>query len=158
MARLTNPAFVELNLNLEMALNIGPTTWDNFSDEDLRVGWEHHRERLMAQGVDVPGRRPWGWWFFEAERDEHLTPYPLDPEGSVEERSKAIDAYYREPVVWLAEHGHLRDDEIAAIAERANEAKLRVGTDAERTGSGGVDRPDRRAVELYEAVKGALKA
>jgi hypothetical protein len=40
----------------------------------------------------------------------------------------------------MAEHGHLRPDEIAAIAEEAGEAKTRIGTASERIGSNGFDR------------------
>ncbi|MEK6273438.1 MAG: hypothetical protein AABM42_12480 [Actinomycetota bacterium] len=43
----------------------------------------------------------------------------------------------------------------AAIAERANEARMRVGTPAEHI-SGGAGSLDVRAVELHEAVKRAL--
>jgi hypothetical protein len=156
MARLTNLAFVELDLNMEMALQIGPTTEDDLSDEDMRVAWEHHRDRLMAQGSKLPGSRPWGWWAFEAGRDEHLLPYPSrSEEESAEERSKALDAYAFEPVLWLAEHGHLRDDEIAALAEDANVARTRVNTPAEHYGPSYF--PDRRAIELYERVSAIRK-
>jgi hypothetical protein len=43
-------------------------------------------------------------------------------------------------------------------AERANLARARIGTPSEHYGGiGGTYRPDRRAVELHEAVKLALK-
>jgi hypothetical protein len=57
----------------------------------------------------------------------------------------------------MAANGHLTPDEIAAIAEKANKARPRIGTPAEHIGSGGVDRADRRAVKLYEAVIEAMK-
>ena len=60
-------------------------------------------------------------------------------------------------MAWMAAHGHLTDEELAKIAERANEARPRIGTPAEHIGSGGVDRADRRAVRLYEAVWRAQK-
>jgi hypothetical protein len=41
------------------------------------------------------------------------------------------------------------------VIERAgDEVRERVGTPAERVGSGGVDRTDRRAVRLADAVAG----
>jgi hypothetical protein len=148
---------LELDVDLLLALEIGPITTDPFTDQDLRTAWEYDRARLMEQSCPRPGDRPWAWWHFEAGRDEHLTEYPLRQGEPIDERANAIDAYYLEPVVYLAEHGHLRDDEIAAIAERANEARMRVGTPAEHYGSGGVDRVDRRAVKLYEAVIEAVR-
>ena len=55
----------------------------------------------------------------------------------------------------MAAHGHLTEAELAMIAERASETRPRIGTPAEHIGSGGVDRADRRAVKLYEAVERA---
>jgi hypothetical protein len=92
--------------------------------------------------VGVRGRRP-----------QHLTEYP--EEGTTEELADALDDWHNEPIVWMAERGHLREDELAAIQEAATEAKLRIGTGAEHVGSGGVDRVDQRAVKLWEAVKQA---
>jgi hypothetical protein len=57
-----------------------------------------------------------------------------------------------EPVVHLAAIGELTEEELAKIARDADEARGRIGTDAERNGSGGRDWPDRRAVKLHEAV------
>jgi hypothetical protein len=53
----------------------------------------------------------------------------------------------------LAELGELRPDELAAVRERANEARLRVGTAAERISGGrrdssGAVSMDARAAEL----------
>jgi hypothetical protein len=99
MARLTSPSLLELDLGMELALIIGPTTEDPFSDEDLRIAWQHHRARMMEQYCRRPGQRPWGWWFFEAGREEHLTPYPLrsEFEGTAEERVDALIEYDIEP-------------------------------------------------------------
>ncbi len=52
----------------------------------------------------------------------------------------------------LAQLGLLRDDEIAAIAARAAEARTRIGTPAEHVSGDGGYRPDVLAVELHEAV------
>ena len=66
---------------------------------------------------------------------------------SQDERAAALDEYEIEPVAWMAAHGHLTDKRggSAKIAERANEARPRIGTPAEHIGSGGVDpcRPTR---------------
>jgi hypothetical protein len=77
------------------------------------------------------GERPWGWWKFELGED------PPDDEP-----------------VRLAELGLLREDKIAAIAERANEARVRIDTPAEHYGPNYY--PDRDAVELHEAVRRAM--
>src|SRR3954468_24974919 len=54
-------------LDLLMALRIGPVRGDGLSEEDLRIGWEIHGQRIMEgrQGRG-PGTRPWGWWRFVA--------------------------------------------------------------------------------------------
>jgi hypothetical protein len=70
MARITNPAVIELGPDMWLALLIGPTTEDEFTDEDLRVAWEFHGEELTQR---AQGKRPWGWWLFEAGRPEHLS-------------------------------------------------------------------------------------
>ena len=165
MARLTNPGLVELDSGLRSALGIGPTTWEPFTEEELEIGWEHHRERLMAQEAErpfLPGSRPWGWWYFEAGREPHLAPYPssvFHSEGTDEEYLGALREYQFEPVLWLAEHGHLRDDEVAALAEKANEARIRIDAGGGRIagGPGGGVPVDRWAIELYETVREALK-
>jgi hypothetical protein len=74
-----------------------------------------------------------GWWVFEAGEDK---PRGFDAEA-----------------LRLAELGELRPDELAAVRERANEARLRVGTAAERISGGGRDSSgavsmDARAAEL----------
>jgi hypothetical protein len=51
----------------------------------------------------------------------------------------------------LAELSRLTDGELAALQERANEARLRIGTSREVLSNG--DSLDRRAVELFEAVR-----
>jgi hypothetical protein len=66
-----------------------------------------------------------------------------------------IDAYEIEPIEWMAAHGHLTDEEIAVIEERANKARPRIGTDAEEVGSGG-DRADGGAAALHAAVRRAF--
>ena len=51
--------------------------------------------------------------------------------------------------------------ELAALAERANEARLRVDTPAERVSGGNREtgvRVDVLEVELWERVRGALEA
>ena len=127
------------------------------SDEECRAAWVKRREEIMAR--DWPtGHRPWGWWAFEAERPKHLVSLTevLDFEGTQDEEAEALDEYKTEPVEWMAAHGHLTAEEIAAITEKANEARPRIGTDSEHIGSGGVDRADQRAVKLYEAITAAL--
>jgi hypothetical protein len=62
--------------------------------------------------------------------------------------------------VRLAELGELTAEELAALGEEANEARLRVGTDDEQISGGGRNTPravsvDVRAVELWERVEAA---
>jgi hypothetical protein len=63
----------------------------------------------------------------------------------------------------LAELGELTDAELAALRERATEARLRIDTGRERVSGGNLGSPgavslDRRAVELFERVEEALRS
>ncbi len=113
------------DFNVTLELVGGP---DEHTEEELRLAWEAYGGVVT---LNCPGTRPWGWWRFEVGEDL--------PEN--------------EPVR-LAELGLLGDDEIAAIAERATEARMRVDTPAEHYGPD--CHPDRDVVELHEAVKKAL--
>ena len=70
-ARLTISQFWDLIL--------GPTATrpdqrPNFATKaETRAAWFDHRDELMTD--HVPGRRPWGWWKFEAPkpRDETMS-------------------------------------------------------------------------------------
>ena len=122
-------------------LMMGPTA-GGLTIAELEAAWELERDTLMdhARNSSTPGRRPGAWWEFEA--------------GEEMPRERGAEA------IRLAELGELRPDEVAALRERANEAKLRVGTAAERISALGTEleqRPDRDAVELYEAVEAALR-
>jgi hypothetical protein len=122
------------SVGVTIDLILGP---HEFTEEQLELAWAAYGEEMMRNcnaGRGLPGTRPWAYWRFELGEDP--------PDGD--------DAAIR-----LAELGLLRDDEIAAIAERANEARPRIGTTAEHYGPD--YRPDRRAVELHEAVKRALE-
>jgi hypothetical protein len=116
-----------------LALEIGPTTLDGFTEAQLKRGWTMFRPKLMPRHHYGRPSRPWGWWVFEAGEDK---PRRFDAEA-----------------LRLAELGELLDDELAAVRERANEARLRVGTAAERISGGGRDSSgavsmDARAAEL----------
>jgi hypothetical protein len=79
MARLTNPAVVELDTEMLLALLIGPASEDAFTDEELEAAWRYHRDELTGRAVyPLPGCRP--WWAFEAGRPEHLEEYPAGHE------------------------------------------------------------------------------
>ena len=64
MARITNPAVIELGPDMWLALLIGPTTVDYVTAEDLRVAWEFHGEEPTQR---VQGKSPGGLWRFEAD-------------------------------------------------------------------------------------------
>ena len=131
MPRFRDRVHVELDGGLEISLLIGRTDFDDVSDEQLEVGWQVYGERLMGYGRIV-GTRPWGYWVFELGEDM--------PRGGCDKQTMR-----------LAEQ--LTPDELAALRERANEARLRIGTPAEVLSDG--RSMDRGAVELFEAVRKA---
>ena len=116
----------EIGVILDLIL--GP---HELTEEELELAWEAYGREELSLDRGLPGTRPWAYWKFELGED------PPDNEP-----------------VRLAELGLLRDDEVAAIAERANEARARIDTPAEHHGPNCY--PDRDAVELHEAVKRAL--
>jgi len=115
----------------ELELLIGAAS--DVSGRELEVAWASVGHRLMEEHAQV-GWRPWGWWVFEAGEDQ-----PPDKESEA---------------VRLAELAVLTADEVAALAERANEARMGHGTPRERISDG--DSVDLAAVELFEAVERAL--
>jgi hypothetical protein len=96
------------DIGVTLDLIMGPT---EFTEEQLELAWEAYGEDLRVFNPSRPGTRPWAYWKFEVGEDL--------PDN--------------EPVR-LAELGLLRDDEVAAISERANEARARIGTTAEHYG------------------------
>jgi hypothetical protein len=122
--------------------------------------WELHADELHAEGPPAPGSRLWRWWHYVAKRPKHLGEMPMmaDHPTLEEEDAEAIDAYENEPIIWMAERGHLEPDEIAQIETEARAASRRVGTDEERIRSAGADMADRRAVKLWEVVERVLRA
>jgi hypothetical protein len=117
---------------------------------------------MMPEHPRVVGSRPQAWWRFEAERPDHLTDEPdwLDyiegREMTDEERDRYGSDYVaweHEPIVWMAAHGHLTDDELAMIEQTAEEAERRIDTDEEGIASGDIY-DDRAAVELARRVGG----
>jgi hypothetical protein len=139
-----NVARYEPTVNATLDLTMGPTDAPGeLTVEQLEVAWEVERDSLMdhCRRNPNPGWRSWGWWQFEAG----------------EEMPRGRDA----ETLRLAELGELRDDELAALQERANEARLRVDTGGERISAFRTDfeqRPDRDAVALHARVEAALRA
>ena len=115
-------------------LELGPV--GGLTVNQLALLWDREGEELMRDRT-YDGRRPWAYWRFELGED------PPDRD--------------QEPIR-LAELGLLRDEEIAAITEQANEARARIGTPAEQISGGGssCSYPDREAVELGEALAAVL--
>jgi len=121
-----------------MRFRMGPIEGDGLTDKDVELGWHYRRKQMMADHGRSHGRPPWGWWWFEAGEEQ---PRPWAAE-----------------TVRLAELGELTSEELAALQEKANEARLRVGTDAERISGGGRENGvsmDQRAVDLWDAVERA---
>ena len=114
-------------------LELGPG--GGLTVDQLTILWDRDGAELMRDRT-YDGRRPWAYWHFELGED------PPDRD--------------QEPIR-LAELGLLRDEEIVAITEHANEARARIGTGAEHYGGiNGNERPDRKAVELGEALSAVL--
>ncbi len=172
MARLTERAAAAESVYYDyFSMQIGPTfksgSYDGWTDEEMRLMWELHGKQFMeewsASRHRAPGKRPWVYWEFVLGRPEHLTDIPdreflsLKTQAQRDANALELIEWEIEPYVYLAEQGELSSDEIAALAEKANEARLRVGTKGEQIGTPGVDRPDLRAVKLYEAVSSALR-
>lgn len=132
-------------------LCMGPTDAPGeYTAEELEALWLLYRDQIMSgpQGRQS-GRRPWGWWQFDAGE-------PQSAWDGTEER-------YGDETVRLAQLGELTVEEVAALREEANEARLRIGTDAEHIAGGWRTTPgavsmDACAVELWERVEAALEA
>jgi hypothetical protein len=96
------------NTHLGLALLIGPTLGDGSATTIWSSAGDTTTLASLGQHADRAGCRPWGWWAFEAGERK--------PSGNGAQ------------AVRLAELGELRYDELAALRERANEAKTRIGT------------------------------
>lgn len=129
----------EATIDATVALIMGPTDGPNeMTVDELAVAWEVERDRIMSAYGGPAGTRPWGFWQFDLGE-------PM-PAGNGAE------------AVRLAELGLLTVEEAAALQERANESRLRLGTDREQVSGGnretGVSM-DRRHVDVWEAVERA---
>lgn len=139
------------HFDLLWTLRTGLCDGDGFSDEDLRVGWDVYGEALMEERHPA-GTRPWGWWAFVVGEPR--------PEPRWNQAARRLEDPHVE-TARLAELGELTPEDLAALREDANEAKLRVGTDSERISGGwrkhGVSL-DQQAVELWETVESTVGA
>src|SRR5919197_566022 len=118
MTRIAGRVPPPCDIGTAIELILGPS---EHTVEELELAWRAWGQAMLRSTRRV-GSRPWAWWRFEAGEGE---PSEAD-----------------EPVR-LAELGELRDDELAASAERASEA---------RAGPGG----DRRTIKLWERITAAL--
>lgn len=82
-----------LSGNQEYQLGTGraliPT--DHFTTEDdMRVAWELHRDRLLPEFIHKhPGRRPFAWWLFDhGEERPIVVDWPEWTDGAVVERMR----------------------------------------------------------------------
>jgi hypothetical protein len=119
-------------------LLIGPVEGRWPSHEDLALAWDLRAADVMRAAPD--GTRPWACWEFDI--------------GEPKPSNRHAEA------VRLAELRLLAPDELAALAEQANEAQLRVGTPHEQISGGNRETGismDAQAVELWEAVDAAMK-
>ena len=120
-----------------MSPGIGPQEGD-LTVEELEVAWQVERDRLMRCPRAGQGQCPWAFWRFEVGEEP-----PEDP-------------WHDEPVR-LAELVLVAAEELADFQERANVARLRIGTVAERhywpKGSGSVCRDVAAVWEAIQAVR-----
>jgi hypothetical protein len=148
MTRLRRDLEIEVpdRLDATIELIIGPCV---LSEKQLEVAWEAYGDEITGWQHSADPSRPWGYWRFVLGEEK---PFPhWNPEAHQMEGKHA-------ETIRLAELGELSDEEVAAIAEKANEARLRVGTDSEHISGGPYGGSmDSEAVELYEAVKEAIK-
>jgi hypothetical protein len=135
---------VELSVELRMYLMLGPAPiWeDDFTDEDLEIGWRLHGQRIMEEWKPYRGSRPWGWWRFETETGEEPELAP----GASE--------------IMLAQLGELTDDEFAAIARRAAEAQAQLDSGIVpyiATGGGRRINFEEEAIDLFKRIQEARR-
>jgi hypothetical protein len=140
----------EPTVEATLDLMIGPTDAPGeLTVGQLEVAWEVERDRITDGYNGPPGTRPWAFWVFDLGEE------PPRPDDDDQGGSFALEA------VRLAELGELTDDELAALREQANEAKLRIGTGSERISGGwrkyGISM-DQQDVDLWEAVCAAQGA
>jgi hypothetical protein len=70
-----------------------------------------------SQRRGFPGHRPWAWWAFDAPDD--APDYRCEDGNDLDQ----IEAKEEERLRYLAEHGYLSPEEIAAIFERESKFK-----------------------------------
>lgn len=135
MPRLRNRLDRNGVAGMTMELLIGPTKGFGPTVKDLALVWELRGDEIVRDYEGPAGTRPWAYWAFDLGEAK---PSGWDAEA-----------------VRLAELGLLEPSELAALRERANEARLRVATGNERISGGnhksGVSL-DAAAVELWERV------
>jgi len=66
---------VEITEEQERHLTKGYSFFPEMLDEaSFRLAWEEHGERLLAEFIeDHPGRRPFGWYFCDHQRERPIT-------------------------------------------------------------------------------------
>jgi hypothetical protein len=132
-------------LDIYLDLIMGPH--GRFTEDQLRIAWEVERDNFRSGSRAHLADRYWGYWKFELGEEP-----PSDGDLMLP-WSQAVR---------LAELGDLSAGEIAALRERANEARARIqkGWHHERISALGTDCErwaDREAVEGWRRVKEALK-
>ena len=138
MARLRDRFRLDLKRlpGMYLELMIGPVAGYCPTVDELAVAWELCGEDIMSDYEGPAGTRPWAYWAFDL--------------GEPKPGSRDAEA------VRLAELGLFEPGELAALRERANEARLRVGTPRERISGGNRESGvsvDAAAVELWAAVQ-----
>ena len=94
-------------------------TGSMFATDPSREAWEARRA-LIADYLEppvLPGRRPYAWWEFEADRPQYLTE-TNDRELDLATATRRGHEREVESLGWLARHGHLTGLELEATTGR----------------------------------------
>jgi hypothetical protein len=134
MTRIAGHQVPPYDIGVALGFILGPDA-SRYSEAELELAWAAYAEELGLGKGRTPGTRGWARWKFEAGQDP-----PADDDQPLR----------------LAELGLLRDDEVAALAELADEAAARLATPGQYRGSVPEAEPyDLGVVARFEAVKKA---
>jgi hypothetical protein len=120
---LSSPQWLDLLTNPDLESDVFE------SEEARRAAWEEYRDEYMES--HKPGSRPGAWWRFEApegapDRADYRGHYDGWTNTIVpdEDGTLTTDEFELAELRFLASHGLLDDDEIAALLQRPSGSDL----------------------------------